>query len=59
VENLPILFAGRGKGTLQPGRRLRAPEHTPICNLYLSLLSRMGMEEKSFGDSTGMLQGLS
>jgi hypothetical protein len=58
VENLPILLAGRGKGTIRSGRRLRAPEHTPICNLYLEMLRRMGIEEKSFGDSTGPLQGL-
>jgi hypothetical protein len=37
---------------------LRAPEHTPVCNLHLALLNRMGIEEKSFGDSTGSLQGL-
>jgi len=59
VENLPLLLAGRGKGTLRPGRRLRAPEKTPLCNLYVSLLQRMGVAEKSFGDSTGPLQGLS
>jgi hypothetical protein len=59
VENLPLLIAGRGKGALRPGRRLRAPEKTPLCNLYLSLLDRMGIQEKSFGDSTGLLQGLS
>ncbi len=59
VENLPLLLAGRGKGALRPGRRLRAPERTPICNLYLSLLDRMGIQEKSFGDSTGRLDGLS
>jgi hypothetical protein len=59
VENLPILVAGRGKGALRPGRRVRAPEWTPICNLYLSMLHRMGIEEKSFGDSTGLLDGLS
>jgi hypothetical protein len=58
VENLPLVLAGRGKGTLRPGRRLRAPERTPVCNLYLELLSRMGIQEKSFGDSTGRLQGL-
>ena len=58
VENLPLLLAGRGKGTLRTGRRLRAPEKTPLCNLYLSLLQRMGVMEKSFGDSTGPLQGL-
>jgi hypothetical protein len=58
IENLPILLAGRGKGTLKPGRRLRAPEKTPLCNLHLAMLNRMGIDEKSFGDSTGPLQGL-
>ena len=58
-ENLPLILAGRGKGTLRPGRRLRAPEKTPICNLHLALLHRMGIMEKSFGDSTGPLEGLS
>jgi hypothetical protein len=59
VENLPLLLAGRGKGTLRPGRRLRAPEKTPLCNLYLSMLHKMGINETSFGDSTGVLEGLS
>lgn len=59
VENLPLLLAGKGKGALKTGRRLRAPEKTPLCNLHLAMLHRMGIEEKSFGDSTGPLQGLS
>jgi hypothetical protein len=58
VSNLPLILAGRGKGTIKPGRRLRAPEHTPLCNLYVSMLHRMGLPEKSFGDSTGPLEGL-
>jgi hypothetical protein len=58
-ENLPLILAGRGKGTLRPGRRLRAPEKTPLCNLHLALLHRMGIREQSFGDSTGPLEGLS
>jgi hypothetical protein len=57
-ENLPLILAGRGKGTLRPGRRLRAPVKTPLCNLYVSMLNRMGIPEKSFGDSTGALAGL-
>jgi hypothetical protein len=57
-HNLPIAVAGRGKGTLKPGRRLRFAPETPLCNLYLSMLHRMGIEEKSFGDSTGTLAGL-
>ena len=57
-ENLPLLLAGRGKGTLKPGRRLRAPAKTPLCNLYVSLLDRMGIQVEKFGDSTGPLEGL-
>lgn len=57
-ENLPIALAGRGKGTLRPGRRVRAEKKTPLCNLYLAMLHRMGIQEQSFGDSTGPLQGL-
>ncbi|MSV29638.1 MAG: DUF1552 domain-containing protein [Bryobacterales bacterium] len=59
VENLPLLLAGGGKGALRPGRRVRAPERTPVCNLYVAMLNRMGIMEKSFGDSTGALEGLS
>jgi hypothetical protein len=57
-ENLPILVAGRGKGAIRPGRRLRAAPKTPLCNLHLAMLHRMGITEKSFGDSTGPLEGL-
>ncbi|MFN3323279.1 MAG: DUF1552 domain-containing protein [Bryobacteraceae bacterium] len=58
-ENLPLILAGRGKGSLRPGRRLRAPEKTPMCNLHLAILHRLGVKEESFGDSTGALEGLS
>ena len=54
-ENLPLVIAGRGKGTVKPGRRLRAPEKTPMCNLLLSMAQRMGVQQQSFGDSTGVL----
>lgn len=57
-HDLPIALAGRGKGTLKPGRRVRFPKDTPLCNLYLSMLQRMGIQEASFGDSTGVLPGL-
>lgn len=59
VEDLPLILAGRGKGTLRPGRRLRAAAKTPLCNLHLAMLHRMGINETSFGDSTGPLEGLS
>jgi hypothetical protein len=57
-ENLPIILAGRGKGTLRPGRRIRAEKKTPFCNLHLAMMHRMGVKEESFSDSTGVLGGL-
>jgi hypothetical protein len=57
-ENLPLLLAGRGKGAIRPGRRLRAPAKTPFCNLHLAMLQLQGIKIDTFGDSTGPLQGL-
>jgi hypothetical protein len=57
-ENLPLVLAGRGKGTLRPGRRVRWAPKTPFCNLHLSLMHRMGVRDESFGDSTGVLDRL-
>ena len=57
--DLPLILAGKGQGALRPGRRLRAPKETPLCNLHLSLLHRMGVKADKFGDSTGTLDGLS
>jgi len=57
-HNLPTVLAGRGRGTLQPGRHVRYPAETPITNLYLSMFDRMGVVAQSLGDSTGRLEGL-
>jgi hypothetical protein len=57
-SNLPLILAGRGGGTLQPGRRLQVPDPTPMCNLHLSLAQRLGLNLDRFGDSTGALQGI-
>jgi hypothetical protein len=58
-DELPILVAGGAGGTIHPGRHIRFPKETPLTNLYLSLLDRMGAPTASFGDSTGRLPGLS
>jgi hypothetical protein len=50
--NLPILLAGRGDGSLKPGRHVVYPE-TPMTNLYLSMLDKMGVHTDKLGDSTG------
>jgi len=57
-DDLPILLAGKGGGTLRPNRHVRYPRNTPITNLYLSMLKRMGVRIDRFGDSTGSLQDL-
>lgn len=53
-DDLPVLLAGRGNGTLKPGRLIEAPKGTPMTNLYLSLLDRMGAKAQRIGDSTGV-----
>ncbi|EEF61781.1 DUF1552 domain-containing protein [Pedosphaera parvula] len=57
-HNLPILLAGQGGGTLSPGRHLVYEKNTPLCNLYRSMLTRMGTPVDQFSDSTGELPGL-
>jgi hypothetical protein len=57
-EDLPILVAGRLGGSLTPGRHVRFPAETPLCNLYLSLLDRVNVRVAKFGDSTGRLSGI-
>jgi hypothetical protein len=56
-DNLPILLAGRAGG-VRSGRHLRFPDGTPLSNLYLSLLDRLGVELPAFGDATGRLRSL-
>ena len=55
-ENLPIILAGHGGGTITPGRHIGLHEETPLNNLYLSLLDRMGVPTAHLGDSTGKLE---
>jgi hypothetical protein len=58
-DNLPILLAGSGGGTIDTGRHLRYDLETPVCNLFMSMLDRMGVDAPFIGDSTGRLPGLS
>jgi len=56
--NLPLVMAGRAGGTILPGRHARYAAETPMCNLFVSMLERVGAPVSSFGDSTGALRGL-
>ena len=54
-DDLPVLLAGHGGGSVRQGRLIQAPEGTPMTNLYLSLLDRMNVPFPRIGDSTGRL----
>ncbi len=57
-DDLPIILAGKGRGTVKTGRHLIYPRETPLNNLYLSMLDRMGASVPSLGDSKGKLPRL-
>ncbi len=54
-DNLPILLGGRAGGRINSGRHLAAEGEVPLCNLYTSMLDKIGIEVESFGDSTGRI----
>jgi hypothetical protein len=53
--NLPIILAGRAGGKIDSGRYIACPKNTPLCNLYVSMLDRMGTPVERFGDSNASL----
>jgi hypothetical protein len=55
---LPTLLLGGGAGTLKGGRHLVYPENTPLTNLQLTLLHKMGVPTERLGDSTGQFTEL-
>ena len=57
-DNLPIMLAGKGCGTLNTGRHIRFEKETPLNNLWLSMLNRMDVKVSELGDSTGTLSNL-
>ena len=57
-HDLPLLLCGRGNGQLHPGRHLRFPAETPMCDLHLALLERVGAPTAALGDSRAPLQGI-
>jgi hypothetical protein len=57
--NLPTVLAGRGCGTVKPGRLVRYKAETPMSNLFVAMLDRMGVPTETLGDSSGELGYLS
>ena len=57
-NDLPVLLAGRGGGTIKSGRHLKYPTNTPLNNLYLAMLDRVDAKIPTLGDSSGRLTNL-
>jgi hypothetical protein len=56
---LPNILVGGGAGALKTGgRHIELPEHTTLTNLHLTVLNKVGLELKSFSDSTGEIAGV-
>jgi hypothetical protein len=62
ADQMPMILAGRGGGSLTTGRVLdyldQGDENRRACSLYLSLMDRMGVNLPSFGDATSRLAGI-
>ena len=56
--NLPILVAGGGAGKLKGRRHIKYAEPTPLANLHLTLLEKVGVHLDSFADSKGKVEEL-
>jgi hypothetical protein len=56
--NLPILVAGGGSGQVKGGRHIKYAEPTPLANLHLTLLEKVGVRLDAFADSTGKVDEL-
>jgi hypothetical protein len=57
-EDLPTMIAGSAGGAFKTGRYIEYRRETPMCNLFLTMMDRMGVHIEEFGDSTGRVTGL-
>jgi hypothetical protein len=55
---LPMILVGGGCGTLKGSQHVMPAERTPVANLHLTVLNKIGIDQKSFGDSTGVIAGV-
>ena len=55
---LPTILVGGGNGTLRGGQHIEPAQPTPLANLHLTILDKVGATQKSFGDSTGTIAGV-
>jgi len=54
-RNIPLVLAGGRSMQIKGGRHIAYPKETPLANLHLTLLDKMGVHLDRIGDSTGRL----
>jgi hypothetical protein len=57
-SNLPILVAGGAAGKMRGGRHIQFAKPTPLSNLHLTLLNKVGVPLETFADSNGRVEDL-
>jgi hypothetical protein len=55
---LPNLVVGGGAGKVKGRRHLKYPDRTPMANLLVSMLDKVGVKQETLGDSSGRLTDL-
>jgi Protein of unknown function (DUF1552) len=55
-DPLPVVLVGGGVNRLKGNRHIVAAPHTPMSNLLLAVLDKLGVQQDNFGDSTGKLE---
>lgn len=55
-DDLPVIVGGNAGGAFEAGRHVDLRDEVPLSNLYVRMLNEFGVEDKSFGDSTGALK---
>ena len=57
-DDLPIALVGGKNAGVRGGRYIRYPADTPLANLHVTILEKLGVPVEAFGDSTGQLDRL-
>ena len=58
-DNLPLVLTGKGNGAFNLGRRIQYAKDTPLANLHVAMMDKMGVKVEQFADSNGKLGYLS
>jgi hypothetical protein len=57
-DNLPLVLVGGAAGRIKGGRHVVFAKGTPVTNLFLNMLDKLGVPADTIGDSTGRLENL-